>query len=180
VPATVRGTTNPASRDPVEFREQKTGQITTAPLVSRDGEFNIRLPEGHYDVRQGSVHTSVTILPSRSYDVDLRPDRVFDFKVTSQNLINNELVLRVSAEGAGHHTFTIRSDNLTLKEPGQAEMNLTSASAHEIVWHAHVVSSTTPWVAVVIPDGRLAERREITGVINGPVSDPTRGRSKTR
>jgi len=180
VPATVRGTVNPANHDPVEFREQKTGQITTAPLVSRDGEFNIRLPEGHYDVRQGSVHTSVTFLPSRSYDVDLRPDRVFDFKVTSQNLINNELVLRVSAEGAGHHTFTIRSDNLTLKEPGQAEMNLTSASAHEIVWHAHVVSSTTPWVAVVIPDGNLAERREITGVINGPVSDPTRGRSKTR
>src|SRR4029077_10706793 len=144
------------------------------------GEFNIRLPEGHYDGRQGSVHTSVTILPSRPYDVDLRPDRIFDSKVTLQNLGSDELVLRVSAEGAGHHTFTIRSDNLTLKEPGQAEMNLTSASAREIVWHAHVVSSTTPWVSVVIPDGRLAERREITGVINGPVSDPTRGRSKTR
>jgi hypothetical protein len=100
--------------------------------------------------------------------------------VTSQNLGSNELVLRVSAEGAGHHTLTIRSDNLTLKEPGQAEMNLTSASAREIVWHAHVVSSTTPWVAVVIADGTLAERREITGVSHGPVSDTARGRSKTR
>jgi hypothetical protein len=180
VPATVRGTANPASRDAVEFREQTTGQITTAPVGSRDGEFNIRLPEGHYDVRQGSVHTSVTVLPGRSYDVDLRADRVFDFKVTSQNLGSNELVLRVSAEGAGHHTFTIRSDNLTLKEPGEAEMNLTSAGAREIVWHAHVVSSTTPWVAVVIADGTLAARREITGVISGPLSDTARGRSKTR
>ena len=180
VPATVRGTANPASRDAVEFVEQKTGQTTTAPVSSRDGEFNIRLPEGHYDVRRGSVHTSVTILPGRSYDVDLRPDRVLDFKVTSQNLGNNELVLRVSTEGAGHHRFTIRSDNLTLKEPGKQEMNLTSAGAREIVWHAHVVSSTTPWVAVVIPDGTLAERREITGVISGPVSDPARSRSKTR
>jgi hypothetical protein len=180
VPATVRGTANPASRDRVEFVEQKTGQITTAPVSSRDGEFIIRLPEGHYDVRQGSVHTSVTILPGRSYDVDLRPDRVFDFKVTSQNLGSNELVLRVSAEGAGHHTFTIRSDNLTLKEPGQAEMSLTSAGAREIVWHAHVVSSTTPWVAVVIPDGTLAARREITGAVSGPVSDTSRGRPKTR
>jgi Glycosyl hydrolase family 9/Cellulase N-terminal ig-like domain len=180
VPATVRGTANPASHDPVEFREQKTGQITTAPMGTRDGEFNIHLPEGRYDVRQGSVHTSVTVLPGRSYDVDLRADRVFDFKVTSQNLGSNELVLRVSAEGAGHHTFTIRTDNLTLKEPGQAEMNLTSAGAREIVWHAHVVSSTTPWVAVVIPDGTLAARREITGVISGPVSDTSRGRPKTR
>jgi hypothetical protein len=48
------------------------------------------------------------------------------------------------------------------------------------VWHAHVVSPKTPWVAVVIPDGTLSERREITGVISAPVSDTTQGRSKTR
>ncbi len=65
--------------------------------------------------------------------IDLRPDRVFGFKVTSQNLGNNELVLRVSAEGAGHHTFTIRTDNLGLKELGRQEINLTSVAAREIV-----------------------------------------------
>ena len=180
VPATVRGTADPANHDPIEFREKKTGQITTAAAGSRDGEFSIRLPEGYYDVRQGSVHTSVTILPSGSYNVDLRPDRVLDFKVMSQDLGNNELVLRVSAEGAGHHAFTIRSENLTLKEAGRLEMNLTSAGAREIVWHAHVVSPTTPWVAVVIPDGTLSERREVRDVISGPLSDTARGRSKTR
>jgi hypothetical protein len=179
-PAAVRGTANPANHNPVEFREQKTGQITTAPVGSPDGEFTIRLPEGHYDVRQGSVHTSVTILPSRSYDVDLRPDRVLDFKVTSQNLGNNELVLRVSAEGAGYHTFTIRSDNLTLKEPGRQHINLMTAGPREVVWHAQVVSPKTPWVAVVIPDGTLSERREVTGLIGGPRSDTAQGRSKTR
>ena len=72
-------------------------------------------------------------------------------------------LLRVSAEGAGRHTFTIRTDNLTLKEPGQQEINLTSGSAREAVWHAHISSAKTPWVAVVIPDGTLSERREITG-----------------
>jgi hypothetical protein len=179
VPATVRGRANSASHDPIEFREQKTGQITTAPLGLSDGAFNVRLPEGHYDVRQGSVHTSITVLPGGSYDVDLRPDRVFDFKVTSQNLGNNELALRVSAEGAGHHSFMIRSDNLTLKEPGRQEIDLSSAGAHEIVWHAHVASPKTPWVAVVIPDGTLSERREATGVISAPGSGTTQG-SKTR
>ncbi len=164
VPASVRGTASPASHDPIEFREQKTGQATTAPSSSRDGEFDIRLPEGRYDVRQGPVHTSVTVLPGGSYNVDLRPDRVLDFKVTSQDLGPNEVVLRVSAVGVGHHTFTVRSDNLTLKEPGKQEMNLTATGSHEVVWHAHLVSPKTPWVAVIVPDGTLRERREVTGV----------------
>ncbi len=163
VPATVRGTASPASHEPVEFHEQKSGQVTTAILSPLDGEFNIHLPEGHYDVRQGSAHTSVTVLPGGSYNVDLRSDHVLDFKVTYQDLGHNEVVLRVSAEGAGRHTFTMRCDNLTLNEPGKQEINLTSGGVREAVWHAHVVSPKTPWVAVVIPDGTLSERREITG-----------------
>ncbi len=180
VPATVRGTADPASHDVVEFRELRTGHITTPPLSSRDGEFSVRLPEGHYGVRQGSVHTSVTILPGGFYDVDLRPDRVFDFKVISRNLGDNELELRVSVEGAGHHTFTMRSDNLMLKEPTRQEINLTSTGAGEIVWHAHVGSARTPWVAVVIPDGALSERREVTGVISAAASGTVPGQSRPR
>jgi hypothetical protein len=85
VPATVRGTSNNASHEPIEFQEQKSGQLTTA-TASPNGKFNIHLPEGHYDVRQGSAHASVTVLPGGFYDVDLRSDRVLDFKVTSHDL----------------------------------------------------------------------------------------------
>jgi hypothetical protein len=179
VPATLRGTANPASHEPVEFLEQKSGQVTTA-ASSPDGEFKIHLPEGHYVIRQGSVHTSVTVLPGGFYDVDLRPDRVLDFKVISEDLGHNEIVLRVSAEGAGRHTFTLRSDNLTLKEPGEQEIQLTSEGAREAVWHAHVISPKTPWVAVVIPDGTLSKRREVTGSeIRMSLADTTQNRSKT-
>ncbi len=52
VPATVRGTADPASHEPVEFREQKSGQVTTTTLIPMGGEFSIHLPEGHYEVRQ--------------------------------------------------------------------------------------------------------------------------------
>jgi hypothetical protein len=169
---------NPANHDPIEFREQKTGQITSTPLSSRDGGFTTRVPEGRYDVRQGSVHRSVTVLPGGSYDVDLRPDRVLDFNVTAQHVGNSDITLRVSAEGAGHHTFTVRSDNLTLRETGQQEINLTSAVAHEIVWHAHIVSPKTPWVALIIPDGTLDARREITGVISTTASETNEGKPK--
>ena len=163
VPVTVRGTANPASHDPVEFREQKSGQLTMTAPSPRDGEFSLHLPEGRYTVRQGSAHTSITVLAGGSYYVDLRPDRVLDFKVTSQQLGHNEVILRVSAEGAGRHTFTIRTENLTLKGAGQQEINLSSGSVRETVWYANVVSTKTPWVAVVIPDGTLSERREIAG-----------------
>jgi Glycosyl hydrolase family 9/Cellulase N-terminal ig-like domain len=163
VPATVRGTANSAAREPVEFHEQNSGQVTITTPTPMDGEFNLRLPEGHYQVRQGSAHTSLTVLPGGSYHLDLRGDHVFDFKVTFQDLGHNEVILRVSAEGVGHHSFAVRSDNLILKQPGKQEIDLTSGNAQETVWHAHVVSPETPWVAVVIPDGKLTERREITG-----------------
>jgi len=163
VPATVRGTANSAAREPVEFREQNSGQVTIATPTPMDGEFNLRLPEGHYQVRQSSAHTSLTVLPGGSYHLDLRGDHVFDFKVTFQDLGHNDVILRVSAEGAGHHSFAVRSDNLILKQPGKQEIDLPSGNAQETVWHAHVVSPDTPWVAVVIPDGNLTDRREITG-----------------
>jgi len=160
VAATVRGTANPASHQTIKFHEQKSGHVTQVTSNPRDGMFESHLPEGHYEVRQGSAHTSVTVLPGGVYDVDLRPDRVLDFRVTSQDLGHNEVLIRVSAQGAGHHTFTLRTDNLTLSEqPGQ-ESDLNS-SGQEFVWHAHVVSPETPWVGVVIPDGAINRRREV-------------------
>jgi Glycosyl hydrolase family 9/Cellulase N-terminal ig-like domain len=179
VPAIVRGMASTATHQPIEFHEQKSDQVTTA-TSSPLGEFNIHLPEGHYSVRQGLAHTSVTVLPGGFYDVDLRTDHVLDFKVTSQDLGHNQVVLRVSAEGAGRHTFTMRSDNLTVKEPSKQEIDLTSGGVREAVWRAHVVSTNTPWVAVIIPDGTQTERREVTGSeIRTSLSNNTLGPSRT-
>jgi hypothetical protein len=161
VPATVKGTVAPSNHQPVEFREQGSGQlVTTTPI---DGAFSLHLPEGRYDVRQGSAHTSLTVLPGSSESVDLRPEHVVDFKTSFQDLGHNEILVRVSAEGSGHHEFSIRTDNLSLQEPSDLNVDLTAGSVHQAVWHAHVLSADTPWVAVVIPDGALANRREVTG-----------------
>jgi len=163
VAATVRGTADPARHEPVEFREKASGQLTGVASVASDGEFNLHLPEGHYDVRQGSVHTSVTVLPGGQYHLDLRREHVLDFKVVYQDAGHNKVVVRVSAEGAGSHTFAIRADNLILHEPAMQKIELTSGNVQELIWHADVVSAETPWVAILIPDGSLSERREITG-----------------
>ena len=79
VPAMVRGMADRSSHEQVEFRDPKRGQVATAS-PSSNGEFQLHLPEGHYDVRQGAAHSSLTVLPGGSYEVDLRADRVLDFK----------------------------------------------------------------------------------------------------
>ena len=112
---------------------------------------------------RGPVHTSVTVLPGGLYHLDLRREHVLDFKVTFQDLGHHEIALRVSAEGAGNHTFAIRSDNLILREPATQKVDLIAGNPTEALWHARVVSSETPWVALVIPDGVASERREVTG-----------------
>jgi hypothetical protein len=163
VPASVRGWANTSSNEPVEFREQGNGATLVTTLNSTDGSFVLRIPEGHYDVRQGKTHTDITVLPGGSYDVDLRPGTFWTFKVSSENVGNNEVVVRISAEGSGNHSFAIRTDNLTLQEPATQKIDLTGAKGGQAVWHARIASPQSPWVAVVVPDGALDQRREVAG-----------------
>jgi hypothetical protein len=163
VSATVRGTADPANHQPVEFREQGSGQTMTTIPSPVYGAFSLHLSEGHYAVRQGSAHTNLTVLPGGSYSIDLRPGRFLDFKVSFQDLGKNEILVRVSAEGAGPHVFSIRTDNLTLRGQGTLKVDLTAGKVQQAIWRAHVLSADTPWVAVVTPDDALAERREVTG-----------------
>jgi hypothetical protein len=73
----------------------------------------------------------------------------------------------------------VRTDNLTVKESAMQEINLTSGGVKETVWHAHVVSPKSPWVAVLIPDDTVSSRRELTGSeIPTFVSESAQSRSK--
>jgi hypothetical protein len=166
VPATGRGVINPAKHEPVEFREERSRQLTTVP-GSTVGDFSIRLPEGRYEVQHGSAHTRLTVLSGGIYSLDLRSERVLDFTVSSQTAARNDITVRVSAKGAGDHSFSIRSDNLVLSQPAVQNIHLGSGTTQEVVWRARVVSPETPWVALVIPDGDLSKRAEVTAA-NAP------------
>ena len=162
-PASVEGLVKPAADEPVEFHEDTTGQVTTVPADLVRGVFRATLPEGRYTVRQGDRHVSMTLLPSGTHRVDLRPESVLDFKVTAESRGPGEVTLRVSAEGAGRHTFALRLDNLSVEHVEQT-LELQPGRPQAAVWHATITSADTPWVAVVVPDGALANRREISGV----------------
>jgi len=52
-----------------------------------------------------------------------------------------------------------------VREQTALKFDLTAGKVQQAVWHAHVLSASTPWVAVVIPDDALVERREVTGTV---------------
>ena len=162
IPAIVRGLIDPANRKPIEFREEQSGQLISV-LSSPGGEFSAHLPEGRYVVQHGSDHTSLAVLPGTTYSLDLRANQVLDFRVSFEAAEHNEIVIRTLANGAGDHTFSIRSDNLVLSGAMTQNVHLSGGTQKEIVWHAHVVSRETPWVALLIPDGELSKRAEVTG-----------------
>jgi hypothetical protein len=162
-PAVVRGIADKGNQELVEFRDQRTGLTKTVNPNPRDGAFRVLLPQGSYAVRQGSKRTTLTALSGGTYNVELRRAKAVEFKVETEIEGSDEVVLRISAHGAGRHIFSIRADNLAFKEATQKTVDLSSGKIGEAIWHATIGSRETPWVAVVIPDDALGSRREVTG-----------------
>jgi len=162
--AVVEGDADAASAEPIEFRDQKTGRVTQVPIATAQSGFRVELPQGSYSVRQGAVHTTLTVLSGGTYHLALRGDRAFDFTVSTERATAGEVVLRIHAEGAGVHTLEVRASNLEFKEPGTHKIELRPGHDADLIGHARVMNSSTPWVIVVIPDGVLNEHREVTGL----------------
>jgi len=156
-PAVVKGTVDAGSGEPVEFREKWTGVVTTVhPDAS--GAFRAVLSEGSYETNHG-LH--LTVLPGGTYHLDLRLHSRLSFGIaTEQRKDSGDVTLRVKVNGWGEHQFTIRTDNLEVRV-----VNLRSRGSSTVEFHGRVMDRESPWVAVVVPDGVLAERKEATGIL---------------
>ena len=115
-------------------------------------------------MRRGTAHTTVTALSGGVYHLELRASRAVDFTVSVEATHANELTLRIHGEGAGIHTLEVRTHNLELHEPDTQRIELRPDHDAELVMHAQILTSSTPWVFVVIPDGSLSAHREVTGI----------------
>jgi hypothetical protein len=162
-PAVVRGIAEGTGHQLIQFRDTRTGVVKTARAAAHDGRFRLLLPQGNYAVRQGATRASLTVISGQSYDLDMRREKAVDYTVKAEAAASGEILLRVNASGAGLHSFSIRADNLKLDQAPEQAMHLASGKTSEAIWHAHIISADTPWVAVVIADGKLANRKELTG-----------------
>ncbi|MHB1957642.1 MAG: glycoside hydrolase family 9 protein [Acidobacteriaceae bacterium] len=163
-PAVVRGVVDTPASAPVRFIEQKTGKTIIATVDRANGTFRAAIPQGQYTVEQGTVRASLTALSAGSYQLDLRREKAVDFSVTSKELPAHEAQLQLSAEGTGVHTFTVRVDNLELLGPNTKPVDFGQRGKREIRWRARIIDPASPWVAVLLPDGKLNRHQELTGI----------------
>jgi hypothetical protein len=77
----------------------------------------------------------------------------FPFTLTSKPDPDGSIL--ISAVARGRHTFTLRTDNLTVE--GE------SRESERITWRARPREPRAPWVAVAIADGNIAHRRDLAG-----------------
>ncbi|MBL0740427.1 glycoside hydrolase family 9 protein [Chryseolinea lacunae] len=144
----------------VTFVEARSKQKTT---LSPDatGHFRTTLPEGTYEVIQKGRAQKQTLLPGGSYTLDLRTVST-SFDATQTTSARGEVTIRVMAQGSGVHKFSLRTDNLLLSAQEKV-VTLKPGAITTLEWKAKTNSTNTPWVAVVVLDGDLLQRREVRG-----------------
>ncbi len=161
--AVVEGDADLSSREPIEFRDQRTGRVTQISADPTSGKFRVELPQGEYRVVQGRSHTTLTALSGGIYPVELRAGRAFDFNVSVEAQRAGEVTLRIHAEGAGEHVLEVKANNIEFPEPNSETIQLRLGHDAELVRHGRISVPGTPWVIVVIPDGSFTAHREVTG-----------------
>jgi hypothetical protein len=163
-PAVVRGIAEAGTDTPVELVERKTGKITIAYVDPTTGSFRAVVAEGHYRVQNGAVSTSLTALSAGLYEVDLRKKAAVELTVSSREVDSKQIVLQLSAKGEGVHSFTVRVNNLELSERGSVQVDFGGRSTRQLNWHARVLDTSSPWVAVLFEEGSLRQHLELTGI----------------
>jgi hypothetical protein len=161
-PAVVKGYVAPGAGEPVKFRDTRTGYSFIIEPDYGTGEFRAAVSEGKYEVSAGSLKKHFTVLPGRAYELDLRPEHFLDYEVSSETAREGNVTITVAARGEGIHSFALRVDNLSVPQTTRT-VDLRAGTATKITWQGKLVSSDSPWVAVVVPDGRIHQKQEAFG-----------------
>jgi hypothetical protein len=156
-PALVQG----KAENPVEFKSLGSGQLTVLQPDSL-GLFKTMLPEGEYLVRSNGLEQAYTLLPAGKYILDLRSNNAFSFEISKVSSGKGEVTITLFAQGNGDHQFAIRTNNLTIKTSTK-QIHLKSGEKTTFSWHCKISSVDEPWVAVIVPDNNLMNKKELIG-----------------
>ena len=81
--------------------------------------------------------------------------------VTAMTAVNGEVTIRLTAPNAQVKSLTVRADGLVVDRPTRSVAPRPAGAPLTIEWKARPKTAGMPWVAVVIPDGDIARRREV-------------------
>jgi len=148
----------------VEFVDTSTGKVIQAKPGLFDGKFKVVVPQGRYTVRCGAVELNKIFLPASDYQLDLRPEKALDFEVVQTTSNKGEVKIELTASGSGKHNFTMRTNNISLKNSNR-EVDLKQGNTITLEWQGQILEKETPWIAVVVLDGDLSLRKEVMGSV---------------
>ena len=160
-PARLSGHAAPDS-GPVTLKELGTGEEIEVRPEHGSGAFHASVPQGRYMVGSRSGRKTMVLLPGATHYADLRPGRAFDLSVTATTSKDGQVTIRIAPKGQGVHRLSLRADNLAFS-PAAQEADFGAVKPVE--WKARMNSLDSPWVAVVVPDGDLTQKKEIYGMI---------------
>lgn len=89
-----------------------------------------------------------------------KPSDHEELDVTATTAANATVTIRLTTRDPSVQTFTLRAENLVVDRP-MGTVSRRAGTPVTIEWKARRAVGNAPWVAVVIPDGDVARRREI-------------------
>ncbi len=148
----------------VIFKEVDTKDVITVFPNKSTGHFKTIVPQGKYRLISNGTEQTQIFLPGTTYHLECRNDFLLNYEVSKEVSPKGEVTIKLTAQGKGIHHFDIRTDNLTITATSKT-IKLTPGSSLNFEWRGHITSPDEPWVAVIVPDNNLSQRKETRGAI---------------
>ena len=117
----------------------------------------VQMPEGNYKALFNGLEKEFTLIPGQNYL--LNTSNHFTFSVSQEAVAPNKDRFYITARGMGKVQFEMRGWNIQAGKKNQNSVVLEDKPV-KLVWEATVTDSKKPWVAVIIPDGKMNEMKE--------------------
>jgi hypothetical protein len=93
-----------------------------------------------------------------------RSRRTANFQASASTAADGAVTITVTASGSGAHGFALRSHNLT-GDGATRSVTLQPGRTVTLQWRARVQRGDEPWYAVIVPDGEVGARVEVSGAL---------------
>lgn len=88
------------------------------------------------------------------------PPSPAELTVSSTSTATGDVTIRLTSRSTSARSYTVRSANLVIDRPTRSAP-ASLGQPVTIEWKARIKSPSTPWTAVVIPDGDVSRRHEV-------------------
>lgn len=126
------------------------------------GEFEANLPAGNYKIEYKNLTQHLTLVSGGNYSLNLNPASFVDIQAEAEMKGTDTVTITALLTGAGSHFLNLHCTNGIISG-AERNIALTSDEKQSIEWVIKVRDTDEPWIAVIIPDGNIMLKHELTG-----------------